>query len=239
MNPSIAIAEQSERVPTPSRHPLTPTTAQPRAQPEAERPAPFLQPIWELNARCLGLLAECARKEPADTFPLLRHVRIPILGMTSEMRSRAARQSFLLLDMEFANSKWWRTLRQASRSRPLPPWQGQFPRAKARALARATLSATWHGLRGDRHARFRMGMAPEVAEVIEALSLTELERLAEKAYRFLRPRWVDRPEVWLHLLESAATGDYRRAREFNVRGLQLFLGELLRVSGVLTHETPG
>jgi hypothetical protein len=143
------------------------------------------------------------------------------------MRTRAARKPFLLLDMEFANAEWWQTVRRPSRSPPLPPLRGQFPRSSARALARATLSAAWHALRADRHVQLRFGMLPAVAGIIETLGLTELERLAEKRYRFLRPRWDDRPGVWRHLLESVATADFRRGREFNLRALQLLIGELL------------
>ena len=70
-------------------------------------------------------------------------------------------------------------------------------------------------------------MLQAVAALLQSVSLTELERLAERRYRFLRPRWEDRPAVWHQLLESAATRDYRDAREFNIRGLQLLVGELL------------
>lgn len=148
--------------------------------------------------------------------------------MTPETRTRAARKSFLLLDMEFANLSWWQVLAtRPSRFPPLPPWRGRFPRAGARALARATLSVAWHGLRADPHAHWRLGMLPAVATVLGSLSLTELEHMAQRQYRYLRPRWEDRPVVWRHLLQSAASPDYRRARDFNIRGLQLLVGDLL------------
>jgi len=220
---------EAEKRPPPQRVPDAPSTRRAPVRSEAEAPAiPLLQPIWELNIRCLSLLAETAEGALGDAFPLVRQIRESLIAMNPEIRNRAARKSFLLLDLEFSNLNWWQTVvSHPSRSPPLPAWRGRFPRASARALARATLSVVWHGLQADRYARCRFGMLPAVAALLQSVSLTELERLAERRYQFLRPRWEDRPAVWRQLLESAATTDYRRAREFNIRGLQLLVGELL------------
>jgi hypothetical protein len=188
----------------------------------------LLQPIWELNARCLRLLAEDAGTSPADSFPLVRHIRDALLTQSSETQTRAARTSFLLLDLEFSNLNWWQTVvTRPSHSPALPAWRGRFSRAGGRTLARGALSVAWHALRADPRAHCRFGVLPAVGAVLESLSLAQVERLGERHYRFLRPRWEDRPDVWRQLLEGAATADYRRTRDFNIRGLQLLLGVLL------------
>ena len=191
-------------------------------------PVPILQGVWELNARCVSLLAEAARAPASDDFALLRYVRDALLKASPETQARAARKPFLLLDMQFSNIGWWQAVVNCPARAPLlPSERGHFPSSRGRALARATLSVAWHGLRADKYAHCRLGMLPAVGAVVQALSLTELERLAERRFRFLRPRWEDRPAVWLQLLESAATADFRPAREFNIRALQLLVGGLL------------
>jgi hypothetical protein len=72
-----------------------------------------------------------------------------------------------------------------------------------------------------------LGISSEVGEIIAACSLTELDRIAGRGFRFVRPRWEDRPGVWRQLLLSAQQPDVRRLRETNVRAVQLITGELI------------
>jgi hypothetical protein len=77
-------------------------------------------------------------------------------------------------------------------------------------------------------------VSPEVARIIASFSLTELDRVVERRFRYVRPRWEDRPAVWRALLLSAQSGDVRRNREVNLRMLQLITGDLL-ASRVALH----
>jgi hypothetical protein len=86
---------------------------------------------------------------------------------------------------------------------------------------------TWHALRADEQTSYLLGVTPAVAAVIAGLALTEIDRIAERWFGYLRPRWEDRPAVWRQLLQSSQPPDLRRARESSLRGLQLIVGELL------------
>jgi hypothetical protein len=72
-----------------------------------------------------------------------------------------------------------------------------------------------------------LGISPCVAEILTALSLADLDLIAERRFRSLRPRWEDRPALWRKLLHSGESADFRRGREFILRSLQLLAGELL------------
>jgi hypothetical protein len=181
-----------------------------------------------VNERCLELLIQDARSVRSGAFPLTAHLRALLIGLSPEIRMRAARRSLLLVNLEFSSAAWWQNLiANPTRPAPLPPWRGSFPKARAVSLARATLVIAWHSLRSDPSAACPMGMARQVAPLIAALTLTEIERIAERRFRWLRPRWEDQPAVWRQLLRSAQSVDTRGARDFNLRGLQLLTGDLL------------
>jgi len=92
----------------------------------------------------------------------------------------------------------------------------------------------WHGVRSDPVGSCLLGVSPEVARIIASFSLTELDRAVERRFRFVRPKWEDRPAIWRALLLSAQTSDARRAREVNLRAIQLMTGDLL-ASRVALH----
>lgn len=196
---------------------------------EASSPsAAILRPLHELNERCIDLLVQAARTERPEAFPIVIQLRGILQGLSPEIRTRAARKAFLLVDLEFTNETWWQMLRSHPiRPAPLPSWRGSFPRGAAVPLARATLMFAWHSLRADRNAACLLGMSPTVAMVIAGLSLTDIDRVVDRRFRYLRPRWEDRPAVWRQLLQAAQSTDIRRTRDVNLRGLQLLVGEML------------
>jgi hypothetical protein len=188
----------------------------------------MLGPLYEVNERCIEMLVQGARVDRPGTLSLISHLRDLLRGMTPEMRARAACRAVLLIDMQFANLEWWRAATDhPTRPAPLPSWRGAFPRPAGVQLARATLMLAWHSVRSDPDAVCLLGMVPAVAEVIASLSLTEIDRVVERRFRHVRPRWEDRPAVWRGLLLSAQKEDVRRTRDFNLYSLQLLTGELL------------
>jgi hypothetical protein len=197
-----------------------------RGQGEPDSP---LAPLYQVNERCLMLLAEAARQETRCTSPLVIALRRPLLAMTPEMRARASRRALLLLDMAFRDFPWWFGARAHPRRATRTLLEPElFPAPSARPLARATLVLAWHSVRADRIAASALlGLSRPVAEIIAGLTLEELDWIAERRFRTLRPRWEDRPEQWRKLLLSAEGSDFRRGREFNVQSLKLLAGELL------------
>lgn len=207
----------------------TPRHRSPRGAATQEAPRyRTLKPLGEVNERCLELLMQDARSGRSGAFPLTVLLRGLLIGLSPETRARAAGRSLLLVDLELSNVPWWQSLlANPMRSAPLPPWRGSFPKPYAVPLARATLIVAWQSLRSDDSAACPMGIAQEVAPLIAELTLTDIERIAERRYRWLRPRWEDQPSVWRQLLRSAQSADARGARDFNLRGLQLLTGDLL------------
>ena len=189
------------------------------------------QLLWSLqqaNERCIEMLVQAARSDRKDTFPLVNHLRDAFRSLTPEVRARAARARFLLVDLELGNAEWWSLLQaHPGRAASLPPGRGCFPRAGAIQLGRAALVLAWHTVRSEPAGSYLLGVSSEVSRILTRFSLTELDRMVERRFRHLRPRWEDRPAVWRALLENAQTPDPRRTREANLWMLQLITADLL------------
>ena len=212
---------------TPPAPALRPHSA-PRGS-EAERP---IFGSYEVNERCIEMLVNAARHEQDRPFALVSELRELLRSLDPPMRQRAARLTFLLVDMEFANPDWWHAARNhPSQQMRTPLWRGCFPRPSAIQLARATLLLAWNSLRADPvTARILLGMAPGVSDLIADLRFDEIDRIAQKRFRHVRPRWDDRPAVWRRLLLAAQAEDEKLMGEFNLHGVQLLVGELLTPS---------
>lgn len=203
-------------------------TEVPAAPQPKDRGESSLAPIGEINERCISLLVQAARDERHPAPGLVVALRTLLLRMSPEMRARAAQRAILLVDMGFRDLIWWRDARrEPHRASRTPLIQDAFPARAAMNLARSTLVLSWHSIRANRTAAgLMLGIPYPVADVIGSLSLTDLDRIAEKRFRRLRPRWEDRPALWHQLLLSVEGADFRREREFNLRAAQLIAGEL-------------
>jgi hypothetical protein len=188
--------------------------------------------IHEINERCLELLAYAARLEPVAPFSLVFPVRDLLLQLTPELRMRAAARAFLLVNFEFGNVQWWTAIHKFP-EKPFrgTAWRNPFPRRSAIPLARATLMLAWQLIRSDaKAARLALGVADEVAEIVGALQLTELDRLADRRHRHLEPRWADRPAVWRLMLSAALAPGSAELKRVDAYGLQLLTGDLLPIT---------
>jgi len=207
--------------PSPARPP-TPAGEVNRAVEQA------LRPLFEVNQQCIELLVKAAWSERAD-LPLVRQLRASLRGMSIEAQICAARKAFLLVDMEFTNSAWWCLLRSHPARAIAPPQPEYFPRSSAIQLARAALVLLRHNILSNAGEACLLGVHPRVGEIIGAFSMAEIERVAERRGRCVRPRWEDRPAVWYELIQAACSPDIRRTREVSLQGLQLLAGDLLQV----------
>lgn len=205
----------------------------PKATPqEEEHPPPAVRPrqeVQRVNQRCIEGLIQAARMARPDMAPLVTELREVLLRMTPETRARAARRTFLLVDMELGNRDLWRRFKShRARIQFAVKGHGTFPRAAAIQLARAILILAWYGVRTDRYgANLLLGMSTAVSDIIAGLSLADIDRIAERQFCYVRPRWEDRPDLWLRLLSASQTPDIRRARDINLRGLQLIVGAVV------------
>jgi hypothetical protein len=190
-----------------------------------------LRPFYEINERCLELLVRAARTD-RPTFPLVCYLRELLCSAMPETLARAAHRPLLLIDMQLTNGELWRAATDRPvRPTPRPTCQGAFSRPAAVHLARAALRLAWHTAHAAPHEIWLLGMTTNVADAIAQLGVTELDSAAERYFRYLRPRWEDRPAVWRRLLLSAQSEDFSRIRDFNLYGIQLLTAELMSPVG--------
>jgi hypothetical protein len=187
-----------------------------------------LRPLYEVNQLCIELLVKAAWSERVD-LPLVCQLRAGLRSMSAEAQARAAQKAFLLVDMEFTNTASWKLLHNHSSRAISPSRPGYFPRSSAIQLTRAALLLLRHSIHSNAVEACLLGVHPTVAEMIGALSMSEIERLAERRDRYVRPRWEDRPAVWHELIQAACSPDIRRTRECCLHGLQLLAGDLLQI----------
>jgi hypothetical protein len=186
-----------------------------------------LEPLYDVNERCIEMLAQMARKDRPGSVALVLDLRDLLTRLKPETRASAARRAVLLCDLRFANLNWWRAARDhPRRPAPLPEWRGSFPKPAALQLARSALLLAWHSLRSSAQSAVLLGVQPSVADIIVGLSLSDIELLVERRFRHVRPRWEDRPAVWRALLLAAESEDFRKMRDFDLYSLQLLTGDL-------------
>jgi hypothetical protein len=204
-----------------------------------------LSPIYELNQSCLGSLIELAEDaEASSPFGFLAALGGLLKGLDPVAQRQVAECPFLLLNVEFQDGQWWRLTRQKlPRSSPDAALLSCFPRARAEKLARSALTLAWHMTRSSSEmARLLLGMSRSCASVISSLSLRELEIIAHRQYWCVRPRWEERPAIWMRLLTAARNGDAEGLRLCRVHRVQMMLGQLLlraagrTQSGAETHR---
>jgi len=187
----------------------------------------FFLPFHEVNQRCIQLLVEAAKVQRQAAGGLVSDLHELLQTISPIERTRAAQRAFLLVDLQFADIRWW-VGGCAAKDLHLPrlaPGHVYFPRAQAIRLARATLTLAWHSIRSDqRNAHIFLGMTETVAQAIYKLKFEEIDRIAERQSKQICPRWSDRPGVWREILSGRSELSQRDA---DLHGVQLLTGELL------------
>ena len=201
------------------------TTRPPRtAAPE------FLAPLHEVNEHCLDLIALVSKMDPEDApFAMVGPLRELLRGTRPIVRRRAARQPFALVDINFRDPEWWRAIASnPARNWKDRPWRNASPKRVAVQLTQATLMLAWHMTRADAEATSVVfGMARDVAPIVAGLALSDIETIAERQFRHVRPRWEQQPQIWRELLLAAHRDDAEAMRGFVVHALQLLMGEIV------------
>ena len=182
-----------------------------------------LAPICEINEQCLRMLVNASRQSQLSSDSFLYHLLSLVSPLDDGAIATAARFPFLLVDFGFRDVQWWRRVAsKPMRADPDRSWLVHFPRAAVTKLARATLTLAWHTTRTDTDATLvLLGMNPSVGEAISTLRLSDIDRIADRHFRRLRPRWEDRPAVWRQLLACSKESDVDAAHEFVLHALQL------------------
>ena len=200
-------------------NPLPPMDERP---PDPLKTFPF-GPLREVNERCIELLVHAARSEARPPFSFVTPLREILRDSSPAIRRKAATRCYLLVDMSFADPDWWRTVpHRPDRTVRVRRWEDGFPRRIAVPLARSSLMLAWQGVRADMDvASALFGMHRKVAEVVNAMQLSDIDLLSERHFRRIKPRWADRPSIWRALLLSARAETPAAARDVNLHALRL------------------
>jgi len=186
-------------------------------------------PLAELNAECLGLLAERAAEPGPGLPPLLSGLRELWAELPAHAVKRLAAAPFSLFDAGFAASPRWLELRGSGvHESPQPAGPAFFDPAAARGITRRMLVYGWHLARSrPRAACLVFGATLPAVESLAACSLSALEAAAERSGDFLRPRWAQQETFWRELLVAAASGADQRLHELLLGGVQRLAADTL------------
>ena len=180
-------------------------------------------PLADINAECLDLLMQLSRESGPAVSDFIAQLRPALRRVKASPRQIAARARLLLVDLEFANADWWRAVAAlpGHHRRAAPSWLTPLPKGRAIKLARATLMLAWHLCHADAiAAEILMGLSKPVIEVLSRLDLQHIDVIGERQFTHLRPRWEERPSIWLELLANDVS-EAEATRAFTLRALQL------------------
>lgn len=200
-----------------------------------------LRPLGEINSRCVQLLRCQAQRVTGNRLNGLMSPELRALwgGLDEEACGRLANCPYSLVDVGFNDGERWQRVQQgAVQDLPRAPPAVCFDAGGAQVLLRQVLVYGWHLARAHRQlARIVFGMTPPVSQCVAALSLQELERIAEHHTHWLRPRWENRGETWRQLLLSALDPAHGALQQATLHGLQLMAGSALGRTGLAGTES--
>jgi hypothetical protein len=182
-----------------------------------------LELVYALNERCLRLLRDLAASDPGG-WPLIIQHRELWSTLTEEAVKRAARLSFVILDVHFTDEAWWPRVVQLT---DLPVGAGSaWPAKIAEPLMSEVLVFAWHTAKWDRRAaRLSLRARPAVVDAIAALTPQQLTGVIAH-HGELRLRRQDNPDFWGDLLLAAHSGDENALEAVHLRAKLLLSGEL-------------
>lgn len=183
-----------------------------------------LAPLAEINGLALELMIRRAAGESSELPAILREPVELWRALTPEQCLRIAGCPFLLVEVGLAGLAGLAGAARGASGGVRDTGGGErwFEVDSLPRLAYLTLTYAWHVVRSrPLAARVVLGLREAESAWLAHLTLRELGECVERAPGLLRPRWLEHPGVWRHLLlaaASAAPGDFELAR---LRGMQL------------------
>jgi len=187
--------------------------------------------LHAVNEHLVELLVDAARSHGPFPFSMIIPLRNLLRSAGPELRKRIAARQYLLLEMGLdCPERWHRALEAPERLFRSERTPGVFPRRTGVPLARVVLTLLSKGIQAHREtACLLFGMHEEVTSLIAELSPPALDRLAERTFRELRPRWADRPSLWRALILAANSERTAAMREFDLQAMALLSAEVLKI----------
>jgi hypothetical protein len=183
-----------------------------------------LNTLFELNGFFLELLAAAARSPPAKSPAWSAALRPQASQLTAAARARIARCPVCLVDVGFHDEARWGS--QTSERR-LPEEVSGLSPGRTIELTQMAVTLAWTTARASPEAAcIIFGMTPDSVGLVSGLSLHRIPSLAERNAPAIRPAWVDRPQIWQHLLSLSDPPPASRLPPLHVRAMQRQLAAL-------------
>jgi hypothetical protein len=187
----------------------------------------MLAALAEVNHLCLGLLAEQALVLGPEGELALRQVGELWRALDERSRWQAAACPYLLVDACFADPQRWQWLGGPRVNDALrAPCTSFFTVPQTAAVARTVFVYAWslvvHHPDG---APMILGMHPYCSSLLGACTVSQVHELAERGSGWLRPRWLNRVQLWRQMLMAAAEGDVATLERSRMQGMQMMAAE--------------
>lgn len=179
-----------------------------------------------VNAQLIELLRSAATVEESPGLQLARQFQSALRYLQPDAQQRIASHPFLLADMRLTRPDWWNSaLASRTLKGPVLAHTPAFPKLLAVQLGRGVLTLLRHSNQIVGVESCLLGAHPAVLRSIGDLSLADIERVAERNFSEVRPRWEDRPAFWQRVLQAGG-GDARKRRDLYLMGLRLLGNEI-------------
>ena len=196
--------------------------------------AKTLQSLLEVNLQALSLMRlVIERNRIPRHFAVLVDIRESLWRLDDAGIRRLAGIPHLLVDLNFRDVGWWRSIRHESpRAVAINDRFSRAARPRLTALTRATMTFTWHVTRvNPTDAMLLLGLSDAVVTEIREWTPEEIQHVAERQALRLKPRWHDRAVVWEQWIEAASSTEAGALRKMRIHGLQLLGVDLFRPAG--------
>jgi hypothetical protein len=180
-----------------------------------------------LNERLLETMVDYARRSepPPPGYSIVEPLRQRLRWLDASARRRLAELPFLLIDVQLTDAFLWQQLLQKTPDKNKQKSRNLANSPQSVAIARGATVMAWHFVHAyPEDAQLHLGASERVVELLRGADPMDLENAAVQVSQTCRPRWSDRPSVWMYLL----TEDERRStspRDVTVYALQLLGAE--------------
>jgi hypothetical protein len=207
-------------------------------EPKAIRDA--LDAIGQLNQELLAVLVLKARRDSAQSFPLADSLRARFEYLTAAEIRAISHCGVLLADVEFTVAARWQHADGACDSSMDQDHRGHWlTQDQAIAFGVAVLMLAWHvvhtapGISG-----VLLGMSEAVLAQYRKLGINDLVGIAQKPPRWIKPRWIDSPEIWTDIIDLATDPISKGSSKMTLHCLKLSAAYSPRLMATVSSQWP-
>ena len=199
-----------------------------------------LDAIGQLNQELLAMLVLAARRDSVQPFPLADSLRDRFVYLTAAEIRAISHCGVLLADAEFTVAARWRNADGAGDSAMDLDLRGHWlTRDQAIAFGFAVLMLAWHVIHAAPGiAGVLLGMSAAVLTDFQRLGINDLVVIAQKPLRWIKPRWIDSPEVWTGIIDLATDPISKESSKMTLHCLKLSAAYSPRLMASVSSRWP-